>query len=849
MNMLNSNKKRKFTNGPVKWLLGRQLISGIKWIAVYAFYGEKIHPRDWMRNEVEDFSDGYIKADDNGEECFWFDYMADTGDDDRAVYNIAYLCMSDLWLDKKDAAPGDPVRLNEAGYHLPRGEFLFVGGDTAYHIADFSTLVARFQRPFNCAYQDLLKKNNGMEKKAIFAIPGNHDYYDALDGFNRQFCMPAEESCRQLALEDSDQQLCGPVNNNRGQLALDGFERSQRASYVALKLPFDWMFWGMDAQEGKMDFRQKIFFLSSYKKNGKVQTPKKLIVATPEPTTKFGKWVDKEAPVLETFADLSLPTNFSKADKGDLDKQFCRLDISGDIHHYARYWGEGSGDGPKQENYASIISGGGGAFLHASHTNVGDIIPNKVYPSRKDSHNIMINRLFNPINIWQGGYVWLAGAIIVLFLYFAATIPDSTWSIFSSSNEVTFIPNAVRPCTGDQCCSGTMLQRIQCALSIKAMDTQKYNPHILDFSFSLGLLALLIVAILKIRKKEKQISKANAKQWKGYKTCFLGIFGGVILAKFLVIIFMNYEQPYPAAASMLSLLYIVNAVVILGYSRLLADVMIARTKHLNVTSEDGQGLTWGDENLPIWMLISGAIASASIGFWYYGTNVAAIAFTDAITLSLIVITFFGLVLLAMFVGGNLKGKSILFWGFLGVWHAVLQLAVAFFLTVNSEWIEIILVIAVIIGFTYLVPRFFLLKDSDNFTLKAQELIARRLLVTWVGFGLVILLVALHFGWDKQPMEVTGWRFAMAALLGAVLSCVWFGWYLAVSLSFNGHNNEAGGGARLPRYRQFIRFKITEKQLTGYVIGIDTPQDDLELQSKETIKPNIHLVDVFSIHAR
>lgn len=836
MNEKNSNKKRKFTNGPVKWLLGRQLIAGIKWIAVYAFYGEKIHPRDWMHNEVEDFSDDkYTKADDNGEQCFWFDYMADSGDDNCAVYNIAYLCMSDLWLDQKNAAPDDPVRLTESGYYLPRGEFLFVGGDTAYHIADYSTLVTRFQKPFNWAYQDLSEKHPVMAKKAIFAIPGNHDYYDALDGFNRQFCMPADGS--------------------PGQLNLDGFERSQQASYVAIQLPFKWMFWGMDTQGGKIDFRQKSFFLSSYKENKKVQKPKKLIVATPEPTTKFGKWVDETAPVIKTFADLSLATNFRQADQGKLDKQFCRLDISGDIHHYARYWGEGSGEGPKQVNYASIISGGGGAFLHASHTDIGEITPNKVYPSRIDSHNAMIEQLFNPYTILQGGYVWLAGAVIVLFLYFAATVPDSTWSIFSSNHVVTFVPNEVRPCTGEQCCSGSLLQRIQCALSIESMDTQQYNPHILDFCFSLGLLALLIYAIFKIHKNESNIVQAEAKKWNEYKRCFLGVFGAVILAKVLVIIFVSREQPYPVAASMLSLLYLLNAVVILGFSRLLADIMIARAKYLNTPQKDDspqvekQILTWSEENFPIWMLILGAIASAGIGLWYYGTNVAAIAFTDTITLSLIVVTFFGLVLLAVFVGGNLKSKSLWFWSFLGIWHAVLQLTVAFFLTLNSEWVEIMAVVAVTLGFTYVMPKIFLLKDNDNFTLEAQELIAKRLLVTWVGFGLVVLLVAVHFGWDKLPMEVTGWRFIMALALGAVLSCVWFGWYLAVSLSFNGHNNEAGGGARLPRYRQFIRFKVTEKQLTGYVIGIDIPQDDIGQQSMQTDKANIHLVDVFSIRAR
>jgi hypothetical protein len=47
-----------------------------------------------------------------------------------------------------DERPGPHVR-------LPRGEFLFNGGDTSYHIADYATLANRFQSPFRWAFDDL----------------------------------------------------------------------------------------------------------------------------------------------------------------------------------------------------------------------------------------------------------------------------------------------------------------------------------------------------------------------------------------------------------------------------------------------------------------------------------------------------------------------------------------------------------------------------------------------------------------------------------------------------------------------------------------------------------------------
>jgi hypothetical protein len=55
-----------------------------------------------------------------------------------------------------------------------------------------------------------------------------------------------------------------------------------------------------------------------------------------------------------------------------------------------------------------------------------------------------------------------------------------------------------------------------------------------------------------------------------------------------------------------------------------------------------------------------------------------------------------------------------------------------------------------------------------------------------------------------------------------MSCVWFGWYLGVCFAFNGHNNEVGGACRIEEFKQFIRFRLTEDWLTGYVIAVDKP---------------------------
>ena len=226
--------KREF-EPPVGWLLGQQLLAGMKWIALYTSYGEKLDARDWMRAEPVPRFD--VKGDE-----FWFDYIADSGDGQKAVYNIAYLCQGDLWLPQAGSQPGAGIvslKAVDNGYRLPRGEFLLVGGDTAYHIADHSTLADRFRKPLNWAYDDRCSAGETPSCTYIYGAPGNHDYCDALDGFNRQFLKPITQptaigsSCTMCIYD---------------QLKLDGFERDQKASYVALELPFGWKLWALDVR-------------------------------------------------------------------------------------------------------------------------------------------------------------------------------------------------------------------------------------------------------------------------------------------------------------------------------------------------------------------------------------------------------------------------------------------------------------------------------------------------------------------------------------------------------------------------------------------------------------------------
>lgn len=772
-----NDSSERFKYGPVKWLLGRQLISGLRWIAIYTFYGEKLDARDWMQPHVHNFRNKKYIRNDQGEECFWFDYIADTGDDNRATYSIACLCQSDLYLPDKKAAPGSQVNLSPDGDCLPRGEFMFVGGDTAYHIADFETLAERFQAPFNWASDDIYGTDAKPTKKPIFAIPGNHDYYDALDGFNRQFCKP--------------------INPKSPCLHLHAFERQQCASYVALKLPFDWNFWGLDAQQGKIDFRQEHFYRNICTKNHQDQLvpPQKLIVATPEPSTRFGQLAANDSEIVKTFKKIGLQPYFIN-DPVKLDKKhkdWCRLDISGDIHHYERYWGEGlnqQNDAKRLcDNYASVVAGGGGAFLHASHTDVGEVQANRVYPERADSHNIMTQNLLWFWKIVRGGHIWVAGGLIVMALYFALTIPDSTWSIFSSGSagNNAFIPQTIRPCGYLFDCEKNLLGKVQQALAIPELESYPYQPYWLDFLFVVVLPLLIWFLSNKLRSDREQVIKANMEEWRKHSLFYVGIVMGVIsllkIIELLVIIYVKRDLPYPAIASSLALFYLINSVVMLVYCRQLANLMTERKKYCSRT---GLQLSWLEQNVPIWFLIIVSAINAGIGCWYYGTNTAAVALTDTTTIASVVLPFFGLIGLAAFVGGALKERPKRFWALIGLWHAVLQFGVGLVMAVYSTYLEMLVITTVIIAIGYLIPRIPFLQCHANhgFSLAEQKKVANRLFSYWVILGIAAFIAVIYIS-GLLPKPVTLERIVLVFLLGAVLSCVWFGWYLAVSLAYNG----------------------------------------------------------------
>jgi len=249
---------------------------------------------------------------------------------------------------------------------------------------------------------------------------------------------------------------------------------------------------------------------------------------------------------------------------------------------------------------------------------------------------------------------------------------------------------------------------------------------------------------------------------------------------------------------------------------------------------------------PVWLLAIAAIAIVAFGLGSWGRDhSAARVLSDLVFITLVIVVPGGAVFAAASSGAELLGTTgkVLF-GVLGLWHGAIQVALPFLLIRLGGGYSIgiaalVLTLAAALG----------ILGSRLFPEIARGMDWRfglALLSLWV-IAVVLIVAAILYVPGPALMNLGtaagGWvlgpAVAAAALIGALLSCVNLGWYLAVAVSFNGHNNEAGGAARIGEFKQMVRFRITKDELTGFVIGFDRPRmngADLDLK----------LIDVFRI---
>jgi hypothetical protein len=415
---------------PVAWMFGPEMIGALKRFLQYAAYKGEFDPHDWMSAEA-------ITYDAPVDGAFWFDFVSDIGDGQRGMYATAAVLQDDLHIagelpDRMTSQVGPTALpamvtgpLPEGWSTLPRGRFLMIGGDTAYPLADQVNLDAHVRQPFTWAFRDLVAAGRATDDAGVprqpadlFGIPGNHDYYDQLIGFNRVFRAPLT----------GDGEV-GP-GDRLPPLSLLGFTRRQAASYLSLRLPWGWQLWGLDPGARGVDYRQDWYFAHEPR-------PDKLVLVTPSPPIAFGRVIVERA-VLEWQARLGLaapylgatPTILPDGKPAEdsargadgavvraLAPHECRLDLAGDMHHYARHGADGA--------YAAVISGAGGAFHHPSYNDFGEVPVQGIYPAPDQSRRAIARALFNPRTVFHGGIFNVLAFAVALVTCAASILPGT----------------------------------------------------------------------------------------------------------------------------------------------------------------------------------------------------------------------------------------------------------------------------------------------------------------------------------------------------------------------------------------------------------------------------------------
>ena len=288
----------------VSWLSPKELLTTAARVGLSAVFGVYADKREIQAALPPGDVFGYVGSDE-----LWFDYISDLGDGFSATYDLArHLAGDELTVQGADGGP--PVT-------TPAGRFLVMGGDQVYPTATMVEYEDRMVGPYRAAlpWSD--------EERDLWAIPGNHDWYDGLSSFLRVFCQRDW---------------------------IGAWKTRQSRSYFAIRLPHRWWLWGIDIQfDTYIDDPQRNYFETVI--GPQLEPGDSIILCSAKPNwTKVTQHPD-------AFANLDY---FNRRVVKPSGAQI-RLYLTGDSHHYARYEPV-VGSSPQL-----VTAGGGGAFLSATH--------------------------------------------------------------------------------------------------------------------------------------------------------------------------------------------------------------------------------------------------------------------------------------------------------------------------------------------------------------------------------------------------------------------------------------------------------------------------------------------------
>src|SRR5215217_5482605 len=409
----------------VGWYDPRQLAkTGIE-VAVSTIFGRHSDHRlvEAMASgdEIEDFydyssyytdaPDGIGQPDPNRpRKTMWIDYVGDVGDGWNSTYAVAYnLARAESTLTYTDQ------KTNKVTYKVEtkRGEVMIFGGDEVYPTASREEYDQRLVAPYETAL-----RFSDKPYPHVYAIPGNHDWYDSLVAFTRLFTA-------------------------RPWFA--GWRTRQTRSYFALKLPHNWWLLGTDLQLGsdidkpQMEYFQKLASRMD-QETAKTGEPARIIICHAEP-----HWIR----AAQYGGD---DPNYNESNLKLLEKRLGKtvaVFIAGDLHHYRRHESE---DKATQK----ITAGGGGAFLHPTH--VGrrgtslDVLTEKglqeedrkftlqgCFPSTDDSSRLCWRNLFFPyLPGNKSSSFGLMTAVLYLLLMLPIVLTTNDFDVSDPFSKITY---------------------------------------------------------------------------------------------------------------------------------------------------------------------------------------------------------------------------------------------------------------------------------------------------------------------------------------------------------------------------------------------------------------------------
>lgn len=293
------------------------------------------------------------------DEAVWVDYVSDTGDGFRATFATGRCISGGVTVPAQSIPAGlTPEARAEAELAAemfddrPRhADLLVLGGDEVYPVGSPKNYRERLNNVLRIVGQ--LDVVNG--QPPVAALPGNHDWYDGLASFRRNFC--------ESQLNRNVQRGLHALPEDRD--AVGAWGAFQSRSYFAVKLGPGWWLWAVDSQlDAPIDMEQLSYFREAAEKVR--QGDDRIILCTAGPS-----WLEAES----QDAYLAGPDTpfhtllwfIARVLGPDADR--IRLILTGDQHYYARHV---SIDRPDADPVL-VTCGGGGAFLSSTH-HLGDEI-------------------------------------------------------------------------------------------------------------------------------------------------------------------------------------------------------------------------------------------------------------------------------------------------------------------------------------------------------------------------------------------------------------------------------------------------------------------------------------------